>query len=724
MTSNSQGVKLDLDIDVDATTSKAEESTKNDDDTIEQSEILEHTGKMQEAGEDKMYESLKDLGNGANAMTKEMLPVKKRLTLQERLALAAKGKKRVASEKGAKEFIATSPSSVSSQVSSDVSTSNQEPVDDEDGDELEKLRTENTKLKNQLKKNKPFDEDKNKFLATIAAKDDTIQQLLKEGEVLSHKELKLNETIKKLKSANQALEEDLANFSKKHDESLVKQEELQDFLRTKKFKTVEMFISKYAELNDKLKNLKEENESLKLTKIKYSELLASHEETKLAKQDTEKSLANLKIEFDMKKEQNRLEIASKEKKIMSIKNDLVLAKQNYSQEVTRLEEKIEQLRLDAEIDNHNSTTQKDTKDLVNFEDFKKLSDAHHLQQKQYLSAQENWNIKESNLLLKVETLKSSLESAKMTKTKLSNDIAKATKTIQTQMTESLKLKDQIKQHISKINDLELALESKDSSIQELDEKLEKLKSVYNQERINLNLKISNLTEVIEKSNEQKHPEPLRLDTKSNRDNLSNANLSWNDIRLGESSTTPALNKEYSIFFNNSSHNHSSASFTEIGDDMYDREQSSYSSQVGVGVGGGGVVVGGGTGESSLNFGVPTSNQNNNNNLHLVNKMSSNIRRLEIELHTLKDEYSKLLDEKEAREQELLNAMKINEQVNSLTLKIKELEETIEEKNEKEKTMLELIGEKSEQVSELQADVMDLKEICRSQVQQMIELQGL
>ena len=105
-------------------------------------------------------------------------------------------------------------------------------------------------------------------------------------------------------------------------------------------------------------------------------------------------------------------------------------------------------------------------------------------------------------------------------------------------------------------------------------------------------------------------------------------------------------------------------------------------------------------------------------------MSSNIRRLEIELNTLKDEYEKLLDVKELREQELLESIKVYEQVNELKSKIEELEKIIEEKNAKELTMLELIGEKSEQVEELKADVADLKDLCRNQVQQMVEMQGL
>lgn len=162
-------------------------------------------------------------------------------------------------------------------------------------------------------------------------------------------------------------------------------------------------------------------------------------------------------------------------------------------------------------------------------------------------------------------------------------------------------------------------------------------------------------------------------------------------------------------------NHSLASFTEIGEgELLERE-----SYLAPGLG----FAASGNNGSTSGLGVPTS-LSNSNNLQLIHKMSSNIRRLEIELNTLKDEYEKLLDVKELREQELLESIKVYEQVNELKSKIEELEKIIEEKNAKELTMLELIGEKSEQVEELKADVADLKDLCRNQVQQMVEMQGL
>ncbi|CAK9439008.1 uncharacterized protein LODBEIA_P32320 [Lodderomyces beijingensis] len=700
-----------------------------------------------------------DDDTAAAAATKEepaFLPPKrskKRLTLQERLAQAAKGKKKAA---GGAAATATATAKVSNGESSNASyftTSANTSVDDvtATGDqeqaepaesqndqndlkhkdklelelELKKLQTENANLTEQLsllKKSKGSSKELSELQATIAQKDETIKQLMKEGETLSHKELKLNETIKKLKSTNQTLEEDMAEFAKKHNESLVKSEELQDFLKTHKLKNVDQLISKFAEISENLHHARAENEASKSFQSKYKDLLLVYEEVNVAKQEISKELNGVKIEFEMSKKQHELDLASKDGQLTSLKNDLSHAKQSYCDEISRLEEKIEQLRLDREVQSETSSRVK-ADEKVDFDDFKKLSDAHHTLQKQYLNSQENWKIMESNLALKADTLTTSLEATKKAKLKISNEIQRANSTIQKQAQEMQQLQAKIDKDQSRINELELSFNLKSNDLQDLNEKMEKLKSVYNQERANLNSKVQQLTDSLERQKEQKRPEPLKFDSRMRVNSSSSAfsGYSWNDIRLGESSQTPALNREDGVFLNNS-HNLSSSSFTEIGDEIYDRDQYSniVSSQLGSQLGANG------QGEPlphNALFGIPSSSHGNSNNLQLVNKMSSTIRRLEIELHTLKDENSKLIQEKEQREQELLASIKLNDEVAALKSQVGELENTIEENKIKEQTMLELIGEKSEQVEELKADVVDLKELCRSQVQQMVELQG-
>lgn len=603
---------------------------------------------------------------------------KKRLTLQERLAQAAKGKKKPSS---------TTPTSLSR------TTSNEDQKPDLDLQmEIERLKLENSALTKKLNHKSNFDKERNDLIAKLASKDDTIEQLRKEGEALSLKELKLNESIKKLKLANQDLEENIRDYSVKSEESSMKLEELTDFLKTHKFKTIDHVVSKYEEVVKELEVTKAGLENSHTWETKYNELVVSHEEANAAKKELLKETNEVKIELNMLKRQHKLEIESKNATIKELKSQMSASKQSFAQEISRLEDKIETLRLENES---NETVSENVNEdgKVDFDEFSKLSEAHRILQKQYLSSQENWKAIESNLSLKVDNLSSSVESLKKSKHKLTQDLAKVNNSMHLQLKEMEKLEqDKIKLQEEK-NQLQLTVEMKENEIVEITEKFEKFKGIYNQERAALNSKIQSLNDKIK---EEKRPERLNLI----RDNSVSSGFSWdNEIKLGESSTTPAINRDFSTFLDR---NISLSSFTEIGDDIDDREQYSFTGQLAPPVGGG----------------VPASSHSNN--IQLVNKMSSNIRRLEIELNTLKDEYSKISTEKEKVEQELLESLKLTDEIKLLHSELDSLKSVIKDKEIQEQRMLELIGEKSEQVEELKADVVDLKELCKLQVQQLVE----
>ncbi|KAI5952796.1 hypothetical protein KGF54_003663 [Candida jiufengensis] len=646
---------------------------------------------------------------------------KKRLTLQERLALAAKGKKK-SNKQNQQPIEESTPSPIisSQNVSTDdipsiKATEKEEEINNDDlnedveryKQEIAKLKQENNILLQQIENTKTSSTDKN-LSKIIKNKDEQIEQLLKEGEALSHKELKLNESIKKLKTMNSDLEYDLNELIKKNDESLIRYEEVEDFLKNNKLKTNQQLFNKFKEINENLESTTQKYESLKNIENKYNELIRLNEETNESKSSTTRELSNLKIEHDMLKKQQELELSSKEDTINSQKNEIYELKQNYNEELRRLEDKIENLRI------NNSSTLKisDNKDSIEFDEFKKLSETHHNLQKQYLSSQENFKLIESNLNMKIDTLTTSLESFKKSKNKLSNDLIKSNQSITLHQKDIKSLKDENSKLKSEINDLNISIKLKNNDIQELNDKLDKFKSIHNNETNKLNTQIDNLNETIESL--RKRPDPLKLDSR-NRDNSMGSGLSWNDIRLGESSTTPAIHRDYPMF-------ESQSSFTEVGED----EEQDYSDQISYMHNNSSQII---TSNNSFvgnngNTSIPLTLQNNGNNLQLINKMSSNIRRLEIELNTMKDEYSKLMNDKQQIEENLLENLTKLDEMNSLQSKINELEIEISKKSEKEQTMLELIGEKSEQVEELKNDVLDLKELLKTQVQQMIELQGL
>ena len=91
--------------------------------------------------------------------------------------------------------------------------------------------------------------------------------------------------------------------------------------------------------------------------------------------------------------------------------------------------------------------------------------------------------------------------------------------------------------------------------------------------------------------------------------------------------------------------------------------------------------------------------------------------------TIREESAQLAEEKEQLQQELLTKIKLSNENDSLKEEIANLQLQLAEKDDQAQTMLELIGEKSERVAELEADVEDLRGLCKLQVQQMMEIQG-
>ncbi|RLV94921.1 hypothetical protein JA1_001320 [Spathaspora sp. JA1] len=403
-------------------------------------------------------------------------PVRKRLTLQERLAQAAKGKaKKTAKSQSPSVEPASNPAaSIPIAVPPPVEENlENEPIEKSESTistnsvelpvrvETPKIIQPSISISSDL-----FEKERQELLAKIAKQESTIKELREEGELLSHKELKLNDTIKKLKLTNQQLEENLQDYLVKSDDSNLKLQELQDFLRVNKFKSLDQFREKYGEISNRLSSTTEQLEQSSDLQQKYNDLVSVHEEQIASNKLVVKDFNDLKIQVDIMKSQHSLELDSKDNIIQDLKHDLIFAKQSYTSEISRLEDKIENLRLEQESDGY---------------------------------------------------------------------------------------------------------------------------EIFN--------------------------------TMSN---------------------------------------------------------------------------------------IPTSSHNSN--IQLVNKMSSTIRRLEIELHTLKDEYTKLNQDKEKLEQELFESIKLNDEMSLLTVEIDELKQEIVEKEKKEQTMLELIGEKSEQVEELKADVVDLKDL--------------
>lgn len=112
--------------------------------------------------------------------------------------------------------------------------------------------------------------------------------------------------------------------------------------------------------------------------------------------------------------------------------------------------------------------------------------------------------------------------------------------------------------------------------------------------------------------------------------------------------------------------------------------------------------------------------NSGPNIQLVGKMNNTIRRLESELSSVKLELDQVTRAKDDACKQTIELMRDNEELNEFRQKAVELEEKVKTLEGREQTTLEMLGEKSEQVNELKADVEDLKAMYRQQVEQLVD----
>ncbi|KAG9187000.1 hypothetical protein G6011_10108 [Alternaria panax] len=102
-------------------------------------------------------------------------------------------------------------------------------------------------------------------------------------------------------------------------------------------------------------------------------------------------------------------------------------------------------------------------------------------------------------------------------------------------------------------------------------------------------------------------------------------------------------------------------------------------------------------------------------VQLVERMSAAVRRLESEKATHKEELARLVSQRDEARDEVVRLMREVDQARTQGLKVRELEKRLTEMETREEAALDMLGEKTERVDELEGDVRDLKKIYRELV---------
>jgi TATA element modulatory factor len=110
--------------------------------------------------------------------------------------------------------------------------------------------------------------------------------------------------------------------------------------------------------------------------------------------------------------------------------------------------------------------------------------------------------------------------------------------------------------------------------------------------------------------------------------------------------------------------------------------------------------------------ISTSTVGAGPSVQLVERMSANVRRLESEKAATKDELVRLSTQRDEARQEVVSLMREVEEKRKIEQRLKTLEADHAGLSQRHQTTLELLGEKSEQVEELKADILDVKQMYR------------
>ncbi|WEJ95223.1 hypothetical protein PSN45_002736 [Yamadazyma tenuis] len=594
-------------------------------------------------------------------------PKKKRLTLQERLALATKSKE--ASKRSDKkpaevvrlDYVST-PESIPASTTpepafSETTTPYARSPEPQSvvSEELNTLKKENERLKVEIAKL-----HRSSASEELTRKDELINQLMKEGEQLSIKELKLNETIKKLKTLNLDYETVIEEFNTKNEENASIISEIDEILRRYKIKDLD-------ELGQNIKEYKRVKAENIESKLKQSESQID-QETKL-KNEKIKEANDLKIQLDLVKQSHQIELNATDEIVSNLKFEIKKLNSLNAQEIMRLENKIETLILE----NEDSGISK--KNGTRSGDYEKLFKSYSNLQNEILNSRSNWELIEINLNSKINELNTKVDNLKKDKLNLINE----NKNLRFKMNEyDLRLNQQSDELIKYKSGVTKHQQQQDQFTSEkksLYEKLEKMNQIFNNEKLALTSRIKELQLQIEEMEE----------ARDEKDQIINQSMG-----IADHIDPPHISMDSSLYHTN---NYSSQSLTS-----FDFEESS----------------------NIQNSSMLVSNQPSS--FQLINKMSSSIRNLKVELNSLKDENEEVLQEKYDLESKILLMSKDLSKVEELKSKIEQLQSELATRAEKEDSLLVLLGEKEERVDELLNDVSDLKDLCKLQVQQMIEVQ--
>ncbi|KAJ6145068.1 hypothetical protein N7470_008963 [Penicillium chermesinum] len=537
----------------------------------------------------------------------------------------------------------------------------------------------------------------------LLEKDEKIALLLEEGQKLSKSEMDHRMVIKKLRqqlAENFKIQTELKKKADKSERDAVSAEARAQRAEAAEKRAMES-LSSQTKTNKDLDAVTNERNALSQTvqemKAQLSRALARAEsaeakansealdQEKRKASELEEELTNLKIERDISNGKMKKEISELQEKVDQEKERARMLEIELKGEQSVLESKMESLRSRAEEASSGATGETQAKLLRQIETL----------QTQYSVASENWHTLEGSLLARL----ASVEKERDDLSKKEAELRKKIRELIEQNTKVKKLEEEVESANDAEHDLENRLQERIQDLQKLQQKLDKANDELNWKKNALN-----------------------GETKSAASNQPEVYLLFNPFA---DRATSILCHPHCRTLGRLSRRSSAFPFAspDIGTPP---RQNSYPTSLAhealspppLNTTGPSMIME----TPEINFepdeffsGTPATPSAAGPSVQLVERMSATVRRLESERAGSKDELMRVTAQRDESRQQVVDLMRELEEKRSSDARVQELENQLKDIDQRYQTTLEMLGEKSEQVEELQADIADLKKIYRELV---------
>lgn len=547
------------------------------------------------------------------------------------------------------------------------------------------------------------------LIKLIKEKEDIIAQLRKEGESLSKTELRKNNQIKSLKEEVKNLEEEVSSLERELSQVSEKRKEVE---------------GKNSDLQKDIVVLREEIANVKKE-------TSGRDEIESLLQQTTDDLNGLRQSYG--KLENEL-LAEKE----NHGKELQLLRDASRDQINLLESKLEQYRIQLEKAENNINIGGNNTDSV-----EKSISQYQLLQDQFKQSKENWESIEFALNSKISDIQTTEESLKAANDNLKDELEHyKMKNVELGLQLSQTLNGQ-ECHKKEVDQLKIEIKTLSSNLDDIKDEYSLLQKKYDIQRTQLQRNIKNephLTQAVSSNNDNNIskgiessngdeisinkdvmaafeddwqlpadssyvsiPDAADLGLEGNKNNNNNPKLgsyvSLNDIPEEASPLNPLVKKR------NSSVTMNTAFPRRVSSGQLLNMSSANN-----------------TSNNNINNNTNTSVTGQHMNAQLVNRLGAEVRRMEGELTSLRDSYSKLQVEKDSTNEEILKLIEQNDNAKRLESENKKLITEVTNLQAQLETSLQLLGEKTEHAEELENDVDDLKDMLQQQVQQMVQMQ--